>query len=74
MDVEQRRGRYFAHAQDDMNPRLFEGTFSLDAAQLTDTIIVMQRLDARFGLLGINGRQIDRNFVSAQFDQEFCWS
>ena len=32
----ERRGLYFAHAQDDVDPgilRRFEGTFSLDAAQ-----------------------------------------
>ena len=37
MDGEQRPGCYFAHAQDDMNLRIlrmFEGTFSLNAAQI----------------------------------------
>ena len=37
LNVEQKPGWYFAHAQDDLNPRIqriFEGTFAFDAAHL----------------------------------------
>ena len=39
MNGEQRLGWYFAHAQDDLNPRIlrmFEGIFSLDETQITE--------------------------------------
>ena len=38
MNEEQRPEWYFAHAQDDLNLRMFEGIFSLDA---TNIIIVI---------------------------------
>ena len=34
MTEEQRPGWYFVHAQDDLNLRMFEGTFLLDMAQM----------------------------------------
>ena len=43
MNGKQRPGWYFAHAQDDLNLRIlrmFEGTFSLDAAPVSASIII----------------------------------
>ena len=34
MNREQRPGLYFAHAQADLNLRMFEGTFSVDAKHI----------------------------------------
>ena len=43
MNGEQRPGLDFKHAQDDLNPRMFEETFSLDVAHLDIKYIELNR-------------------------------
>ena len=48
MNGQQRPGCYFAHAQDDLNLRMFEGTFSLDVAQISESRVLLLKVDWLF--------------------------